>query len=349
MPTVLGMGAHLNASLCLIEGDEAFVTPPAGDLETLEALETYQSMLDQVVIRAGGSFACVAHDLHPDFHSTRLAYQLAGETLGVQHHHAHILTTVAECGHVGPVLGLALDGFGLGPNGESWGGEILHVNGGEFKRLGHLSRLAQPGGDAAAREPWRMAASVLHSLGRGREITDRFSSQPQAERLAALLENGPNVMKTSSCGRLFDAACGLLNVHLTAEFEGQAPAELERLVTVPKVLSGGWKITDQGELDCSVLMNAISSMDAREGADYFHGTLANALSDWVLWASTVSGINTVAFGGGCFFNCVLTEQLTKALENAGMTVLRLEKLSTGDAGLSCGQAYSAALFVERQR
>jgi len=347
-PTVLGMGAHLKASLCLIQGDKAYVTVPAGDMETLEAVELYERLLGVLLHRAGGTaaLAACAHDLHRDFHSTRFAEDLGCPTTAVQHHHAHIVSVVAEHGQDGPVLGLALDGFGLGPGDESWGGELLMVDGRAYDRLGHLTRLAQPGGDVAAREPWRMGAAVLHALGRGGEIATRYAHQVHADQLVHMMDRDLNSPLTSSCGRLFDAACGLLAVHEVAAFEGQAPMALEALVTEPKVLNGGWTITADGQLDTRALMAALIGMEATDGANVFHGTLIAALGEWVLWAREQSGLNTICFGGGCFFNKVVSHGLAQSLEAQGMAVLRPQRLSAGDAGLSFGQAMTAALRVQ---
>ncbi len=342
-PTVLGLGAHLKASLCLVQGDKAYVTVTAGDMETLEAVELYDRLLQTVLDMAGGvqELAGCAHDLHPDFYSTGQAQSLGCPALAVQHHHAHIVSVAHEHGHEGPLLGLALDGFGLGPNDESWGGELLRVEGADFERLGHLSRLAQPGGDIAAREPWRMGAAALYALGRGGEIAGYYPNHPHGAMLGDMLAKDLNSPATSSCGRLFDAACGLLHVREVAEFEGQAPMELEKLATEPRVLDDGWSVSDDGVLDTRALMAALIGCDARDGANLFHGTLARALADWVLWARTQTGLDTVGFGGGCFFNAVVTDLLTDHLQSAGMTVLRPEKLSPGDAGLSFGQAMAA--------
>lgn len=349
MPTVLGMGAHLKASLCLFEGNQAFVTHPAGNMETLEAVELYQTMMAAMIERVGGlaNVVRVAHDLHPDFHTTSFAEELGCATMPVQHHHAHILATVLEYHREGSVIGLALDGFGLGASDESWGGELLWVDGLAFERLGHLSRLAQPGGDITAREPWRMAAAALYALGRGDEIGSRFSVQPHGSQLQQMLDKNLNSPKTSSCGRLFDAACGLLGVCPVAEYEGQAPMELEALATNPKVLDGAWSIEADGNLNTLPLLAAIADLSASDGANVFHGTLAAAMAEWVLRACRERGVKTVAFGGGCFFNRVLTDRLSAALSEAGLLVLKPKRLSPGDAGLSFGQAYAAALAAEK--
>jgi len=345
LPTVIGMGAYLKASLCLIDGDHALVSRSAGDMSTLEAVEDYQALLVGLTADAP-NLTCAAHDLHPDFQSTAEAEALNCPTLPVQHHHAHTLATAWEHGVDTPVLGLSLDGFGLGPDNESWGGELLRVDGLEYKRVGHLSRLAQPGGDIAAREPWRMAAAALHALGQGSKIATQYSDQPHAQMLSQMLDKGFNCPETSSCGRLFDAACGLLNILPVSEFEGQAPMAMEALATAPEILTGGWTITN-GVLDFSPLLARLPGLDANDGANLFHGTLAAGLTDWVLKARDQSGLDIVAFGGGCFLNRVMTGLLESALASAGMTVLKPILLSPGDAGLSFGQAIAAALFVEQ--
>ncbi len=337
LPTVLGMGAHQKASLCLIMGNKAFVSQTAGDMEMLDAVEHYRWMLDAMIDKAGGAdkIRAAGHDWHPDFYSSRQANMLACLKLPVQHHHAHVLASAMEHHHVGPVLGLVLDGFGLGLDNQSWGGELL--------RLAHLALLAQPGGDIAARQPWRMGAAALYALGRGDEIGKRFAEQANSQMLATILDKNINCPKTSSCGRLFDAACGLLNVCPMAEFEGEAPMQLEAMVTAPETLDGGWKIRNDGTLDLSGLLDVLAGMNARDGANMFHGTLSAALADWVRLASVRTGITSIAFGGGCFLNKVMTGLVREKLEDSGIRVLFPEKLSPGDAGLSFGQAWAAGL------
>ena len=245
-----------------------------------------------------------------------------------------------------PCSGLVLDGFGQGSDGGIWGGELLLADGAAFSRLGHLAPLALPGGDVAAREPWRMAAAALHSLGRGDEIAARFADKPLAPRLAALLAGG-NVPTTTSAGRLFDAAAGLLGVCDVQHYEGQAAMQLEALVRTPRILEQGWRVAD-GTLDMNALMQALAApgIDPVLGAELFHGTLAAALADWAAQAAQTTGISTVALGGGCFLNRVLTEATASALRARGLRPLIARALPPNDGGLSLGQAWIAARALD---
>lgn len=348
VPETLALGAFLKNTVSITRGAEAQLSPPVGNLETAEAIRAFEDTAAAMMRSLSARPRVVAHDLHPDFPSTRHAQALGLATLAVQHHHAHIAALCVEHGVEGPVLGLALDGFGLGPGNESWGGELLWVDGPDYRRLGHLARLAQPGGDVAAREPWRMAAAALHHMGRGDEIAARFPGQRAARLLGQVLAKGVNSPPTSSCGRLFDAACGLLGVHPVAEFEGQAPMALEKMVASPRVLEGGWRLSADGVLDTLPLLEHLLDMPPDRGADLFHGTLVAALAEWAVWGAERSGADTVAMGGGCFFNRVLTRGLTEALEARGLRCLTARRVSPGDPAVSLGQAWVAALAVERE-
>lgn len=342
VPSVLAVGAFLKNTVCVTRGDMAYLSPVHGDLGTPEAIAAFEASVEAMVAELGVAPIRVAHDLHPDFHCTRFAQSLDLPAVAVQHHHAHAAAVAAEHGHDGPVIGLSLDGFGLGPGNQSWGGELLYCDAAEYRRLGHLALLAQPGGDVAAREPWRMAGAVLHKLGRGAEIAGRWPAFPASQRLGLMLERGLNAPLTSSAGRLFDAACGLLDIHPVAEFEGQAPMALEKLADAPRVLADGWSLRD-GVLDFTPLLDTLSSCrDARDGANLFHGTLAAALAQWCGWAAAETGCRTITLGGGCFFNKVLVGLLVPALERAGLLPLTALKASPGDPGLSVGQAWIAA-------
>lgn len=342
VPPVLAVGAFLKNTVCVTRGDMAYLSPVHGDLGTPEAIAAFEVSVESMVAELGVSPVRVAHDLHPDFHSTRFAQGLDLPLVPVQHHHAHAAAIAAEHLITNPVLGLSLDGFGLGPDNQSWGGELLYCEGAGCRRLGHLSLLAQPGGDVAAREPWRMAAAVLHKLGRGADIAARWPAYPAAARLGMMLDKRLNAPPTSSAGRLFDAACGLLDIHPVAEFEGQAPMALEKLATAPTVMADGWAL-ENGVLDFAPLLARLTSCpDAAMGANLFHGTLAAALTEWCAWASKETGCRVVTLGGGCFFNKVLTGLLVSALEARGLRPLTALKASPGDPGLSVGQAWIAA-------
>ena len=344
---VMGMGAFLKASVAVMRDGRAHLSHPVGDLGDVPTRGAYDRLVPRMRAILGAMPAVIAHDLHPDFHSTVAAQALAVETgavvLPVQHHHAHIAAVAAENGHVGPLLGLALDGFGLGPGGESWGGELLRVDGADFDRLGYLRRLPQPGGDVAAREPWRMAAAVLHVLGRGDEIATRFAAQRHARMLGQILDRRLNCPETSAAGRLFDAACGLLGVHPVAAFEGQAPMALEKMTAHPKVMAGGWSVGEDGELDTLPLMAALTdALTPQAGADLFHGTLAAALIDWAGRAAERCGLRVVGLSGGCFLNRVLTAAVSHGLRRRGLIVLTHRVVAPGDPGVALGQAWIAA-------
>jgi hydrogenase maturation protein HypF len=290
----------------------------------------------------------IAHDLNPDFPSTRFAAQFAAEhglsTLGVQHHHAHIGAVAAEHGIDGPLLGLALDGVGLGGDGGAWGGELLCVDGAHYERIGHLRELRLPGGDRAAREPWRMAAAALHALGRGDEIGRRFD-KPAASAVRQMLETGFNSPSTSSCGRWFDAAAGLLGIREVAAFEGQAAMLLEGLAQrhgACVAMPDGFALDANGVLDLSPLLARLADADNIEyAAALFHSTLAEALAQWVIAAAQATNIRRVALGGGCFLNAILSAALNKRLLESGLDVAAARLVPPNDGGLSLGQAWVA--------
>uniref|UniRef100_E6VKL5 Carbamoyltransferase HypF n=1 Tax=Rhodopseudomonas palustris (strain DX-1) TaxID=652103 RepID=E6VKL5_RHOPX len=348
VPPVLAVGAYLKTTIALTRGREAFVSQHIGDLATAETVRFFEHTVAHLTDLVGVTAAAIAHDLHADFASTRFAEGLGLPLIAVQHHHAHVASIAAEHGVAAPLLGLVLDGHGAGSDGGNWGGELLRVDGARFARLGHLRPLPLPGGDAAAREPWRMAAAALHVLGQGRAIAARFADQPRAAALAAMLANH-GCATTTSAGRLFDAAAGLLGVCATQSYEGQAAMQLEALVKCPRVLGGGWEI-GAGTLDLSPLLAHLAARpDAQDGAELFHGTLAAALADWAVQAAEQTGLTTIALGGGCFLNRVLSEDLAARLRANGLVPLLARQVPPNDGGLSLGQAWIAGqLMAERE-
>lgn len=350
-PAVLAFGAYFKNALCLARDGAAYLGATIGDLDTPEACHDMDAWVEAML--AHHAPAAVAHDLHPDFHSSRRACELAARlgvpAIAVQHHHAHVAAVLAETGHSGPALGLALDGVGLGTDGTAWGGELLHVAGASFERLGHLAPLPLAGGDRAAREPWRMAAAVLHRAGRADEIATRFAAQPAAAMLAQLLDRAALCPSTSSLGRVFDAAAGLLGLCPVMRVEAEAAIALERaaaeyLASVGDIApeADGWKMDGAGRLDLLPLLVALADEpDPARGAARFHVTLAAALADWVGQAAARTGLDVVALSGGCLHNRILSQRLSAALRARGLIALEAQRLSPGDAGLALGQAWVA--------
>jgi hydrogenase maturation protein HypF len=348
-PAVLALGGAFKNTACVTRGDEAFVSPHLGDLDNAPTCRALDEAAAHLLSILQVEPVVVAHDLHPDFYSTHLAARLAerhGSRLhAVQHHHAHVAAVLAEHRVQGPVLGLAMDGVGLGTDGAAWGGELLHVEGASFTRLGRLRPLRLPGGDRAAREPWRMASAALALLGRGHEVPRRFADEPAAAVVAAMLERGLHAPETSSLGRWFDAAAGLLGVQRRMAFEGQAAMRLEGLaechgaaVADPSLFS----ITPAGELDLAPLLGRLADAgDAGFGAALFHATLAEALAEWTARAARQTGLGTVACGGGCFLNALLAGSLSRALQARGLAMLQARAVPPNDGGLALGQAWVA--------
>lgn len=350
-PNVLALGAYLKNTVCLMKGCEAFLSQHIGSLDNVSAIgfeeETIAHMLSILQVKPD----LIAHDLHPDFQSTQLALRLAEQwqipAIAVGHHHAHIAAICAEHQLDEPVLGLAIDGVGLGPDGGLWGGELLYVDGAECTRLSHLSSLSLPGGDRAAREPWRMAVSVLYACGRSHEIPG-FLAKRYPERdgklLITMLERGLNCPQTSSLGRLFDAAAGLLGLRAEAHYEGQAAMELECLAAqfgeVPPLRNG--MVFSQGIIDFKPLLSHLADCDdPKYGAALFHATLAKGLADSLI--ATVHGqkIAKTVIGGGCAMNAVLLTALRQQLEAAGVAVYEARQLPANDGGVALGQAWVA--------
>lgn len=354
-PPVLACGAWLKNTVCVTRGNEAYVSQLIGDLDSAEA----RLMLEQSVARLCADLdvqpQAVAHDLHPDFYSTQFAQAYAAQhglpIVAVQHHHAHIAAICAEHRISASVLGLALDGVGLGTDDTPWGGELLRVDGAGFQRIGRLAPLAMPGGDRAAREPWRMAAAVLFQLGRGEEIAQRFPDQSGAKTVAEMLQRGLNCPATSSMGRLFDAAAGLLGVNEIQAFEAQAAIQLQKLAQnhgqiAP--LDYGYNIPEKYVLDFSPLLAMLSEChDAAYGAALFHATLAAGLAEWVERAASEHNISTIALGGGCFHNDILLHTLSDKLAKKGLQVLTAQQMQPNDSAISLGQAWVALQSINQ--
>jgi hydrogenase maturation protein HypF len=352
-PSVLAVGAYLKNTACLTRGAQAYLSQHIGDLDNAASCEALERAVLHLQTVLELTPQAVAHDLHPDFFSTQLALRLADAlgvpAIGVQHHHAHIAAICAEHGVDRPVLGLALDGVGHGEDdefatGTVWGGELLRVDGKGCARLGHLRPLPLPGGDRAAREPWRMAAAALHLLGRGGEIATRFASQPAATTVADMLVRNLRTPLTTSAGRWFDAAAGLLGLRDVMAYEGQAAMLLEAAARRhgPVAPDASLYRIDGAVLDLLPLAACLADeRNVERGAARFHATFAAALADWVERAAAATGLSTVALGGGVFLNAILSLRLAERLASRGITVLQARQAPVNDGGLALGQAWAA--------
>ena len=338
IPATLALGGYLKNTVCVTRGNEAFVSQPVGSLNTAESITFYHETIKHLLKTLNVKPDCVVHDKHPDFYSTQIAAQFRVPSFSIQHHHAHLAACAVEHGISTPALGLALDGFGLGDDGESWGGELMLYHSNDYKRLGSLQPLLQPGGDAVVKQPWRMAISALFALGKPDLALQRFSHHSQTAAILSLLENGVHTPASSSCGRLFDAASSLLGICESADYEGQAAMMMESCVSKIKCDSKGWILNDT-HLNMLPLLNTLLSCDPTEGANLFHGTLAAALINWVEQAALQHSLEKVLLSGGCFLNRVLSDAMIAGLEKKNLIPLYPRLYPPNDSGLSLGQAW----------
>ena len=279
VPSVLATGAYLKNAVCLTRGSRAYLSQHLGDMDSAETYRFFEESIRHLETILDVEPVAVAHDLHPDFLSTEYAQSLGIRCVPVQHHHAHIAAVLVEHGLSGPHLGLALDGIGLGPDGTAWGGELLRVDGARFDRVGHLAPLPLPGGDVAAREPWRMAVAALWKLGlhsgdrapMGSKGSDaRRDARGRRQRAA-----GDRVR--SLVRRRVRPPRGARSLRL----RGRGPDGAREPGARPRVAPGAWRV-EGGVLDLLPLLDAMRGMTPEDGADAFHGTLAAALVDLAL-------------------------------------------------------------------
>ena len=348
-PNVLALGGYLKNTICVMKGKEAFLSQHIGGLENAAAIAFLEESVGHLLTILDVKPDLIAHDLHPDFPSTHLALRLAGElgipSLAVGHHHAHIAAICAEHGVKEAIIGLAMDGVGLGADGGAWGGELLRVDGASCQRLGHLQPLKLPGGDRAAREPWRMAVSVMQGMGLGHRIASwqqKHYPGRDAGPLLTMLARNLRCPPTTSMGRLFDAAAGLLGLRAESHFEGQAAMELEGLAAghgrvTPMV--GGMLFTASGPDFSPLLAALLDCDDAAYGAALFHATLAAGLSEWINVTVDREKLTKIAIGGGCAMNRVLMSALAEMLAGRGVTLLEAQQVPANDGGLALGQAW----------
>lgn len=341
---VLACGAELRSTFCLARGRRAFVSQHLGDLEKHDTLRSFVEGIDHYCGLFGIRPEIVAHDLHPGYLSTRHALEIQGvERVGVQHHHAHIASCLADNGESGPVIGVAFDGLGHGPDGTLWGGEFLRADLTGFERLGHLAHVPMPGGPAAIRQPWRMAAAYLRDDHPDLDVARRHADR-WADAVAA-----PGSPLTSSAGRLFDAVSALLGVRDTITYEGQAAIELEQRAdpaetgVYPAAVTGsGPLLVEGGDLVRAAAEDLAAGTDPGVIAGRFHNGVAAAITRACVTLRQATGLTAVALSGGVFQNVLLLERTVERLRAAGFRVLRHVRVPPNDGGISLGQAAVAA-------
>ena len=372
-PPLLAVGGHLKNVFALARGRFVYQSQHLGDLENLTALEFFKESLDHLMRTFEIEPEAVVHDMHPGYLSSTWAKDWAHERgldlLAVQHHHAHVAGCMAEHGLSGPVIGLALDGTGYGIDGKIWGGEVLIARLDGFERFAHLEYVPMPGGDAAVREPWRMALGALHTAGfdvESEQVLNLLGAQPGEVRvLRRMMQRGINSPMTSSLGRLFDAVAALVLNRRAVDYEAQAAIELEGIAVdepvryeqgnyVPELHeaeegSDSVAVIRTGKMWKAVLDDLWRGVPARRIGARFHAGIAEGFINAAANARIETDINTIAMSGGCMHNRRLARLLRSGLEEEGFDVFMHRQVSPGDGGLSYGQSVIAASMLNKRK
>ncbi|WP_432129975.1 carbamoyltransferase HypF [Streptomyces tendae] len=344
---VLAAGGDLKNTLCLAEGESAWLSGHVGDMGSPAGTRAFERAERHLRALTGVAPVLVAADRHPGYRSAAWARRYGPPVRLVQHHHAHVVSAMAEHGVREPVLGVAFDGTGYGDDGAVWGGEILQADLAGFRRLAHLAYVPLPGGDAAVRNPYRMALSHLRSAGIAwtRDLPCAAAADDgELTLLRQQLERGVQCVPTSSMGRLFDAVSSLTGLCHRVDHEAQAAVELEAAALTAGEVGEGYPFTldRPGRLLTAVVADLRSGTPPQLIAARFHVAVADAVCSACHTARRHTGIGTVVLTGGVFANGLLDQLCATALHTAGFTVLRHSVVPPGDGGLALGQTVIAA-------
>jgi hydrogenase maturation protein HypF len=361
MQPVLAVGGELKNTVCVVRGSEAFLSQHVGDLENLESYRFFEEAVQHLQRILETEPKVIAHDLHPDYFSTKWAQERTGvELVGVQHHHAHVAACMAENHLDGKVIGIALDGTGYGTDGAIWGGELLVADYVGFERAGHFEYVPMPGGAATIHEPWRMAVSYLtkHYGKQVEKLGLPFLAEIDSRKLNVVLqmmEREINSPRTSSCGRLFDAVAALVGLRGTVNFEAQAAIELEMAARdsgseaaypLDLNLQGAtWQIGTKPLFDW-LLKDIRQQTSVADMSRKFHSGLALVFVDVAERIRDRTGLNRVCLSGGCFLNELLLETTIAEMKERSFQVFFHTEVPAGDGGISLGQAVIAGRRVE---
>lgn len=360
VPPILACGAELKNTICLTKGDKAFLSQHIGDLENMITLDFFKltvAHLQRILEIQPEIIAC---DMHPDYLSTRFATeQVETRIIEVQHHHAHIVSCMAEHQLEGAVIGLAFDGTGFGPDGTIWGGEVLVAEAKQFERVAHLAAVPMPGSSAAIKEPWRMAISYLHAT-----FGDNFRDldlplvkqidQQKIKIIAEMIVKGVNCPQTSSLGRLFDAVAAIAGVRKRVNFEGQAAMELEMLADgrSDSIYDIQWTPQEPIKILPQTIIRGIvqdiqNGLSITEISIKFHQTLIVLFTEICATIRRNRDLNRVVLSGGCFQNALLLSGLVGQLEAHNFEVYAHRQVPANDGGIALGQALVAAAVSRR--
>jgi len=363
MKQVLGVGAELKNAFCLTRGNLIFLSQHIGDLKNLETLEFFKEAIDRYLKLFRIEPEIIAHDLHPDYLSTRFAEEYCASLppscllFPVQHHHAHIASALAENGVDEEVIGCALDGIGYGTDGHIWGGEFMVCDFSKFERVAHLKYVPMPGGDMVTKEPFRMTISYLYSVYKD-EIPMQFWERWGEEKISSLLimiREGINSPLTSSAGRLFDTVSSIMGIRDTIDYEAQAAIELEMIASRDE--EGGYdfevfKEEDNLVIDPSpVVIGVIQDLEKRIDISTISAKFHNTVVNFILYISQrireERGIKKVVLSGGVFQNRYLLKKTEVRLLQEGFIPILHFRIPPNDGGISLGQAIIASRSIER--
>jgi len=357
---VLAVGPELKNTFCLLRVDEAFVGQHIGDMESAEEAAHF----DEALLAMKRLFSLrpevIAHDLHPDYLTTQMARGMDLPLVGVQHHHAHVASCMADNMITEPVIGVAFDGTGYGEDGTVWGGEFLLCDGPDYKRVAHLTQYPMPGADACIKRIYRMAAGVLSGVfddidAAIETVEGLFDvSSDELDSLRFQLEKKVNAPMTSSAGRMFDTVAALAGVRHEAQYDGQAACELEavafdddRPYDYSLLRSKEPWIVDTKPLFECILADVADGVEAGVIAGRFHATLAGATAMVCAELSRATGIDKVALSGGVFQNMNLLRRVVKGLRARKLEPVLHRRVPCNDGGVSLGQAMVAATVRQR--
>lgn len=354
---ILACGGEQKNTIALAVGHQAFLSPHIGDLNNPAALVCFEQTITRLQQLMEIKAPIIVCDRHPDYLATRWAQQQKNRAvITAQHHHSHMLSVMAENLRTAACIGVILDGSGYGGDGAIWGGEVLIGDARAYQRFAWLQPIPMPGGDRVARQPWRMAVSMLYAA-LGRDFINvrlpflRHHASQEIEIIIRMIEKGVNAPLTSSCGRLFDAAAALLDIRQETSFEAQAAMELEMTAdeniidSYPLPVSANQGALNSGWLIKSLVEDVLKRRERSQIAALFHNTLVDLFVQSVCAARDKSGISCVALSGGVYQNRLFFQRMHERLRQNGFEVLSHKLVPTNDGGLALGQLMIAAAHL----